>query len=217
MRRLLVLSTVCVLAACGDAAAPEPDGTGADAASVDMDASPADTASDAVGADQEGSGDLSGEDASPPDGDVALPSTFEATAEDFGCLKAWTPVRGFYLTNLLGLEAEAVAIAEAGFVEPLPPGTVIQLVPLEAMVKGLPGSRPETDDWEFFLLSYTAAGTVIEQRGGVEVENAAGSCAGCHFGAADRDLVCEQTGLCSAAAVPRVIVDRLVENDPRCP
>jgi hypothetical protein len=215
MRRLLVLSAVCTIAACGDDADPQLDAGGEDDASAVGDATAADGGPDAVGAADEGSGDAG--DGGSAGGDVTLPQSFEATAEDFGCLKAWTPVRGFYLTNLLGLEAEAVAVAEAGFVEAVPPGTVIQLVPLEAMVKGLPGSRPETDDWEFFLLSYTAAGTVIEQRGGVEVENAAGSCASCHFGASERDLVCEQTGLCSAAAVPRVIVDRLVENDPRCP
>jgi hypothetical protein len=85
------------------------------------------------------------------------------------------------------------------------------------MVKLLPGSDPETGDWEYFNLAVDSTGTTILERGGAEVSNSAGSCLGCHAGAMERDYVCEQTGLCAAAAVPRAIVDALVEADERCP
>ena len=97
------------------------------------------------------------------------------TAEDFDCLTNWEGVRGFFLTNLLGETAEAVRVAEGGFAEPAPVGTIVQLVPFEAMVKLPPGSSPETNDWEYFLLSNTSVGTEIVERGFAEVENLAGS------------------------------------------
>ena len=100
--------------------------------------------------------------------------------------------------------------------EALPPGTMIQLVPQEAMVKLLPGTDPETGDWEYFNLEVSSNGTRIVERGGAEVSNGAGSCLGCHAGAIERDYVCEQTGLCAAAAIPRNIIDALVAGDERC-
>ena len=150
------------------------------------------------------------------DVDDAEPAPFEITAADFPCITDMEAVRGFHLTNLLGDTDAAVAIAEAGFVEPVPPGTLIQLIPQEAMVKGLPGSSPETDDWEFFLINPSGGDAAIVERGFDTIANAAGSCWGCHVGARDRDAVCEQTGSCADAAVPRAVVDALVGSDPRC-
>ncbi len=180
-------------ASCFDAGAD----TGIDAAEPDAGDAAADIAPDV--------------DPYPP-----LPGTWSATEADFDCLTEWRGVRGFYLTNTLGREELAVQVAEAGFVDDLPPGTIIQLVPQEAMAKLLPGTNPETGDWEFFKLTTDATGTTIVERGGAEVSNPAGSCLGCHAGAADRDLICEDTGLCANAAVPREIVDALVAGDPRC-
>lgn len=180
------------------------------------DASSSDAAADSnVAADtgqQEDDATRSDDDA----GGFELPESWEPSAEDFDCLTNWTAVRGFYVTNALGLESETTRIAEEGFVEPLPPGTIIQLVPQEAMVKLLPGTLPETNDWEYFNLTASAEGTTIRERGGAEVSNPAGSCFGCHAGAAERDFICEDTGLCADAAVPRNIVDVLVESDARC-
>lgn len=184
---------------------------------VDTDASTPDAAVDTgAGTDTTESGADTGTAPEEDTGGVELPETWQPTAEDFDCLTNWTPVRGFYVTNALGLEEETIRIAEEGFAEPLPPGTVIQLVPQEAMVKLLPGTLPETGDWEYFNLTATAEGTTIRERGGVDVSNPAGSCFGCHAGAADRDYICEDTGLCADAAVPRNIVDALVEGDVRC-
>ena len=148
-----------------------------------------------------------------------LPEAWSPQETDFDCLTQGRSVRGFWLSNPLGpeYEDEAVRIAEAGMMEALPPGTIIQLVPQEAMVKLLPGSDAATGDWEYFNLAVDSTGTTILERGGAEVSNSAGSCLSCHAGAVDRDFVCEQTGLCAAAAVPRAIVDALVAGDERCP
>jgi hypothetical protein len=145
-----------------------------------------------------------------------VPVEFTVSDEDFECLTDWEPVRGFFLTNLLGDTANAVRIAEGGFEEAAPVGTVIQLVPQEAMVKLSPGTSPDTNDWEYFVLQNNLRGTSIIERGFEAVANVAGTCNSCHSGASTRDFVCEDTGLCAAAALPRELIDLAVDNDPRC-
>lgn len=145
-----------------------------------------------------------------------VPFDWRPQVEEFSCLKEWEAVRGLFLTNAFGHLEEALETAEQGFERPLPAGTIVQLVPFEAMVKLAPGASPETDDWEFVLLENSRRGTEIIARGGAEVSNEAGSCMGCHVGARDRDMICEQTGRCDAAALPRSAVDILVAGDPRC-
>lgn len=205
-RLLLIPVGLCLwgLIACGDDivtstedTSPLPETEQPDAAQDDA---PSDTTHDAS------------DEADAP----SVPLDWRPTAQDFGCLTDWTAVRGFYLTNLFGALDQAVAAAEAGFIDPVPPGTVIQLVPLEAMVKLAPGANPDTADWEFLLLDTGRGETTITARGGAEVTNGAGSCLGCHVGAADRDMVCEQTGLCNAAELSRVLIDALVTSDRRC-
>ena len=225
-RALSMLFAIALLgaAACGDDAPADasPTDTGGDdaiddAGSAEDTSAETDTAVDG-GIDDDAStidaGDTAAEDTAadaPP-----LPDAFSMTAEDFRCITDYEAVRGFFISNELGRLDEAIAAAEADFAVDVPPGTVIQLIPQEAMVKGLPGSSPATDDWEFFILNPTADGTVITDRGFTEISNVAGTCWGCHVGASDRDGVCEQTGLCADAALPRNIVDTLVESDQRC-
>lgn len=232
--RTTALSAALIVAlggsvACGgdddEPAGAETD-TGADAATTDAatadgggddvstsedagDDAASDVADDAITADADAASDVTPD--APP-----LPSEFSMTEEDFRCITDYEAVRGFFIGNELGRLDEAIAAAEADFAVDVPPGTVIQLIPQEAMVKGLPGSSPETDDWEFFILNPTEDGTVITDRGFTEISNVAGTCWGCHVGATERDGVCEQTGLCADAALPRTIVDSLVASDARC-
>lgn len=221
-RLALLAATALSLSACDEASdgAPASEAPAADAgdagattddAGGDIDDAVADDAAEDDAAEDDATADATG-DALPP-----LPESWSASVEDFGCLTEMTAVRGFFLANPLGRIDDAVAAAESDFATPVPPGTILQLIPQEAMVKGLPGSSPETDDWEFFLLSVDGNGTTVQQRGFAEVSNAAGSCWGCHVGASDRDGVCEQTGLCNAAALPRDVIDALVGADARCP
>ena len=82
-----------------------------------------------------------------PDTTAAPAEDFEATAADFRNLHAMTPVRGFFVDNRRGHLDEALAIARADEGGEYPVGTILQLVPQEAMVKRRDGWNPATNDW----------------------------------------------------------------------
>ena len=67
----------------------------------------------------------------------------EVTNETFRCLNDMTPVRHFYVDNLLGNVAETVAVANSANGGTYPEGAVVQLVPAEAMVKREAGLQLE--------------------------------------------------------------------------
>ncbi|HET8621232.1 MAG TPA: hypothetical protein VFM27_19830 [Acidimicrobiales bacterium] len=142
----------------------------------------------------------------------------EVEAGDFTALADMTPVRGFFVNNLLGHTDEAVAVAENPDGGVYPVGTVIQLIPQEAMVKRAEGFSPETNDWEFFTLDATPAGTTIVSRGGAEVVNrfSGTSCSGCHSAAEPQfDMVCEDTHGCAPLGVPDDVITTIQQSDPR--
>ena len=142
----------------------------------------------------------------------------EVEAGDFLALADMTPVRGFFVNNLLGHTDEAVAVAEDPDGGVYPVGTVIQLIPQEAMVKRAEGFSPETNDWEFFTLDATPGGTTIVSRGGAEVVNrfSGTSCSGCHSAAEPQfDMVCEDTHGCAPLGVPDDVITTIQQSDPR--
>ena len=151
--------------------------------------------------------------------DVAsIPEDLDMAAADFGCILDWPKVRRFRITNLLGHMDETLAVANAVDGGAYPVGTVIQLVPQEAMVKRAAGWSPETRDWEFFALTVTAAGATIDARGKAEVVNAfGGSCFGCHSKSAPQwDLVCEQDHGCAPLPFGADIIEQFQATDARC-
>src|SRR5689334_13406953 len=83
-------------------------------------------------------------------GTTAAPEDIVLQASDFVSLKDMTAVRGFFVANRLGHLDEALAVANDPSGGTYPVGTVIQLVPQEAMVKRAPGFDAASDDWEFF-------------------------------------------------------------------
>ena len=85
---------------------------------------------------------------------------FVAQAGDFRNLHTMTKVRDFYIDNRLGHLDQALAVANSPTGGVYPVGTIIQLVPQEAMVKREKGFNPATRDWEFFFLSVSTGGTV---------------------------------------------------------
>ena len=141
---------------------------------------------------------------------------FVAAAEDFACLTDWTRVRHFRIANPLGHLDEAVAVAHGDQPPPYPIGTIIQLVPTEAMVKRGAGFFPEANDWEFFVLSPSAGGTAIAQRGRAEVVNIGQPCFACHGAAPQTDFVCENGNGCIALGLSEALIDALQNGDPRC-
>jgi len=142
---------------------------------------------------------------------------FVAQADDFRNLHTMTPVRGFYLDNRLGHLDEALAVANSPREGAYPVGTIIQLVPQEAMVKRQKGFSPATRDWEFFFLSVSATGTTIEKRGTADVVNRfGGNCASCHQAASARfDGVCEENHGCAPLPIGPDVFRAIQESDPR--
>lgn len=139
-------------------------------------------------------------------------------AESFHCLGTMTAVRHFFVDNLLGDIAATVAVAESTDGGVYPPGSVVQLVPTEAMIKHEPGWNAATRDWEFFELDVSADGSSIRKRGFVDVVNRfGGNCFGCHIKAeAKYDLICEQGHGCDPIPVTREMIAAIQVADPRC-
>jgi len=150
-------------------------------------------------------------------GGVADDTDFDATPADFVHLDDMTRVRNLFISNPLGQLDEAVAVAESPTGGVYPVGTIIQLVPQEAMVKRRAGFLPEFADWEFFELEATPEGTKIVKRGGSEVLNQFGlSCAACHAKAdVAFDMVCESDHGCDPLPIGEDVFQLLRETDPR--
>jgi hypothetical protein len=138
-------------------------------------------------------------------------------ASDFVNINEMTPVRGYFIDNRLGHLEEALAVAEDPEGGTYPVGTIIQLVPTEAMVKRAEGFSPATNDWEFFSLAVSPEGTEILERGGAEVINQfGGSCADCHLQADPQfDLVCEDTHGCDPLPIGDDLIRSVQMADPR--
>lgn len=136
----------------------------------------------------------------------------------FRCIRKMTPVRHFYVDNLLGNIAGTLAAANAPKGAVYPAGSVVQLVPTEAMVKREAGFNPATGDWEFFELNVSATGTRIGKRGFAEVNNRFGkNCFGCHAPARDPwDFICETTHGCEPIPIDHQMTGALQRSDPRC-
>lgn len=221
----LVLSAALALSACGDDGAPQDDSSTSTNAG--------DAGSDDAGSDDTGSDDAQDDTATPCALECAPPSVLDSTAcacvtppddldaqaADFTCLTEWPKVRRFHITNLLGRTEEALAVANNPEGGSYPVGTIIQLVPQEAMVKRREGFSPATGDWEFFFLNVSNDGTDIVSRGTTDVTNSfGGNCLDCHALAEPQwDFVCEQDHGCDPIPIGPDLIQSLQDSDPRCP
>jgi len=140
------------------------------------------------------------------------------TEDTFKCLAEMTPVRGFFVDNLLGDLDGTLKVANSISGGKYPPGTVIQLVPTEVMIKHKPGFNSLTNDWEFFELTVSDAGSKIKVRGATEVVNRfGGNCFGCHIRAKPEfDLVCEKDHGCAPLSITTEQIVAIQKADPRC-
>ncbi|MEH6589785.1 MAG: hypothetical protein V7746_06005 [Halioglobus sp.] len=152
---------------------------------------------------------------------LALPAQSQnvtISEDDFGCMLDMQPVRGFYVDNLVEGELDkTVAVATAGK-GVYPPGSVVQLVPGEAMVKHPQGYSEVTRDWEFFELDVSPEGTRIGKRGFADVVNRFdGNCLACHAKARPEfDLICETGHGCDPIPLTPEITKLLQNTDARC-
>ena len=151
-------------------------------------------------------------------GAVGADGKITVTDKSFGCMTQLKPVRGFFVGNLLGDEQGTlkVALSKTGGV--YPPGSVVQLVPTEVMVKQPVGFNAVTRDWEFFELDVSKSGSVIRKRGFAEVVNRfGGNCFGCHVKAhPEWDMICETTHGCDPIPLTPAMLKALQDTDPRC-
>jgi len=148
----------------------------------------------------------------------AAEKTVEITDKDFGCIRDMQSVRGMYVGNLLGNIDATIAVANSEEGGVYPPGTVVQIVPGEAMVKREAGFNVATNDWEFFVLDVSAEGSKIASRGGEEVKNPFGQdCLSCHAQAELKwDMVCETGHGCDPIPITRDMIVALQKTDKRC-
>lgn len=139
-------------------------------------------------------------------------------ADSFVCLSKMTAVRHYFVDNLRDDLAATVAAAKSTDGAVFPPGSVVQLVPTEAMVKHESGWNAATNDWEFFELDVSAEGSSIRNRGFTDVVNRfGGNCFDCHIKAeAKYDLICELDHGCDPIPVTREMIAGIQAQDPRC-
>ena len=149
---------------------------------------------------------------------AGLVNATDIDANSFRCITKMTPVRQFYVDNLQGNLDATLAAANSTTGAIYPTGSVIQLIPGEAMVKRDRGFNAATHDWEFFELDVSKDGTRIRKRGTTDVVNRfGGNCFDCHVPAAAQwDLVCETDHGCAPLPVTRAMIRALQRTDPRC-
>jgi hypothetical protein len=137
----------------------------------------------------------------------------------FRCIRDMTPVRGFFVDNVLGDVAATVAVARSPTGGTYPPGSLVQVIPTTAMVKHQPGHNPETNDWEFIELDVKPDGVTILGRGYAELNMRSGlNCFTCHKPAkASWDLICDQAQECVPIPLTPAMLRGLANTDPRCP
>jgi hypothetical protein len=149
---------------------------------------------------------------------AAAPTPIPVDEKSFGCISSLKPVRGFFVGNLVGQLAATVKVAQSKTGGVYPPGSVVQLVPTEVMVKQPTGFNAATHDWEFFELDVSKDGTKIRKRGFAEVVNRfGGNCFACHVKARPEwDFVCETGHGCDPIPLTEPMIGALQRTDPRC-
>ncbi len=154
----------------------------------------------------------------PAAANAKAPAVVKVDDNSFQCIRKMLPVRHFYVDNLLGNTTGTLAAANAPKGAIYPPGSVVQLVPTEVMVKREAGFNPATGDWEFFELDVNDKGTKIGKRGFAEVNNRFGkNCFACHAPAREPwDFICETGHKCDAISIDHKMTGALQRSDPRC-
>jgi len=140
------------------------------------------------------------------------------TNESFSCIRDMTKLGSLYVSNIKGDISASIAVAKSEHGGVYPEGTIVQLVPTEAMVKRKSGFSPITQDWEFFELKVTKTGSTINKRGFADVVNRfGGNCFGCHLKAEKKwDMICKQGHGCDPLPTTPAMISLIQKTDPRC-
>ena len=141
------------------------------------------------------------------------------TEKSFGCVLDLPKVRN---TRIQNPDPEKLKDAMRIFSDSAPnkeypTGTILQLIPTEAMVKHDRAAFPNTNGWEFLALQVSAAGTKIQDRGDKVINTSLKkACLGCHSPAAKFDFVCEKGHGCAPIPVTDQQIAAMQAADPRC-
>jgi hypothetical protein len=151
---------------------------------------------------------------------VSLPADdLVVTAKSFGCVVELPKVRN---TRIQNPDPEKLKEAIQIFKDSVPnkeypTGTILQLIPTEAMVKHDRAAFPNTNGWEFFALKVSADGTTILDRGDKVLNTSLKKpCLDCHMPAAKFDFVCEKKHGCAPIPVTDQQIAAMQSADPRC-
>jgi hypothetical protein len=141
------------------------------------------------------------------------------TEQTFGCILDWPKVRNTYFKHS---DPEKLKEAMRIFRDRVPDkqypvGTILQLIPFEAMVKHPREKFPNTNGWEFFFLDVSNEGTKIKDRGEGVVNLSQGvTCLSCHQPAAKFDFVCEKGHGCAPIPFDDQKIAEIQKTDLRC-
>ena len=141
------------------------------------------------------------------------------TEKNFGCVVNLPKVRNTRIQNADPEKLkQAMRIFESSSPDKeYPTGTILQLIPTEAMVKHDRAAFPNSNGWEFFALKVSADGTTILDRGDKVLNTSLKKpCLDCHSPAAKFDFVCEKGHGCAPIPVTDQQIAAIQAADPRC-
>jgi len=141
------------------------------------------------------------------------------TEKTFGCLLDQPKVRNTRIQNPDPQKLkEAIQIFQSSVPDKeYPQGTILQLIPTEAMVKHDRAAFPNSNGWEFFALKVSADGTTILDRGDKVLNTSLKKpCLDCHSPGAKFDFVCEKGHGCAPIPVTDQQIAAMQAADPRC-
>ena len=142
----------------------------------------------------------------------------QITAEMFGCIYDLPKVRNTFLFHS---DPEKLKEAIHIFSERVPDmeypvGTVMQLVPFEAMVKHSSEKYPDSNGWEFLTFTVTEESTEIRSRGDHALNFEGRECLSCHAAGVKYDFVCEKDHGCLPLSIGDKEIAAFQAADPRC-
>src|SRR5262245_6672094 len=151
--------------------------------------------------------------------DSASAEDITVSEQTFGCILDWPKVRNtrFKHSDPEKLKEAMRILRDSVPDKEYPVGTILQLVPFEAMVKHPREKFPKTNGWEFFALDVSKEGTKIRDRGDNVVNLSQGvTCLSCHQPAARFDFVCEKGHGCAPIPFDDQKIAELQHADLRC-
>ena len=150
---------------------------------------------------------------------VAVAQEITVSDQTFGCILDWPKVRNtrFKHSDPEKLKEAMRILRDSVPDKEYPVGTILQLIPFEAMVKHPREKFPNTNGWEFFFLDVSKEGTKIADRGEQVVNRSQGvTCLSCHQPAARFDFVCEKGHGCAPIPFDDQKIAEIQKSDLRC-